>query len=60
MDHEINTANDSMVGTQGGEIRIMANVSRISKDQALRLAAYIVALTDRDEFEKVLQAIENT
>lgn len=49
------------VGAQGRDIVIMRQVpNKMTREQALNLAAWIVALTDEDEFAKTLKAVCNT
>ena len=61
----IETLNKFLVGVRGDEIVIM-NPPRtlISKEDALLLAAYLVAMADTSEgheqFERVLEAVEST
>lgn len=40
--------NEFMVGMQGDEIIILAFTRKLSKEQALNLASYLVALADPD------------
>ena len=56
---EINTGNDQMVGVMGGDIVIMNPKTRMTKEEALRHAAWLVALAfpDDGEFEAVLDAV---
>lgn len=57
----MDTTNDFLVGVGADDIVVMLPVrGRISKEKALRLAAWIVALSDPDEFKKVLEAVQNT
>ena len=49
------------VGAQGDAIVVMRPVPpKMTREQALNLAAWIVAITDEDEFAKVLKAVCNT
>lgn len=59
---EPNTKNEFFVGSAGGDVVIMKSPQgRITRAQALNLAAWIVAITDpEDEFTELLQAIRNT
>jgi len=59
---EIETTNDFMVSVRGEQILIMAGPPRIlTKAEALRLAAWLVALADDAEtFPAVLAAVQNT
>lgn len=57
----MDTNNRFFVGKNGDRVIIMkAAVGALSRDDALNLAAWIVALTDEDEFRKHLKAIQNT
>jgi hypothetical protein len=60
---EIDTTNKFMVSTTPRDefVMIMLPVRRLPREDALNLAAYIVALVDPlgEEFSKVLEAIEN-
>jgi hypothetical protein len=57
----IDTTNDSLVGILGDGIVIAKMRPRLTKAEALRLAAWIVAIADDDdEFPKLLQAVQNT
>lgn len=51
-----------MVGTRGDNITIMAFGRELTREQALNLAAWLVALTDPlgDEFQRYLEAVCNT
>jgi len=51
-----------IVGGRGDKIAIMAWNREITKDQALNLAAWLVALADpgRERFEKIFNAVCNT
>lgn len=58
---ELNLSNDQLVGAQGEEIIVMFPKQRMGKAEALRHAAWIVALADtKDEFPAVLAAVQNT
>ena len=59
---EINTANDTMVGVQADDILVLNPQPRMSRDTALRHAAWIVALADpgRQRFDDVLTAVLDT
>lgn len=54
--------NGFMVGARGEMIAIMALGREITKDQALNLAAWLIALADpgQERFERFLEAIHNT
>jgi hypothetical protein len=57
----MDTINDSLVSLQGEMIIILRPTSRLPKEKALRLAAWIVALAGEDEkFLELLQAIRNS
>lgn len=58
----MDTLNRFGVGVHGENVVFLKPVPlQITREQALNLAAYLVALADRDgEFDKVLQAIRNT
>lgn len=58
---EIETSNDQLVGVRGDEIVVVMPRQRMTKTEALRHAAWLVALADDDdEFPLVLAAINNT
>lgn len=60
---KIETANKFMVGMQGDQIVIglALRTSRMTIDDALNLAAYLVAMVGDDErWEATLEAIEST
>lgn len=49
------------VGAAGDDIVIMRPVpGRLTREQALNLAAWIVAISDEDEFAEVLKKVQNT
>lgn len=57
----MDTSHDFLVGVQGDRIVIMAFGRSMSKGDALRPAAYLVALADDDgAFPEVLKAVQNT
>ncbi len=61
-DGEIDTMNKFMVASQGDKL-VLLNPPRghISKDDALLLAAYLVAMADgHDRFTRVYDAVCNT
>lgn len=65
MDNTICADNDYFIGSGGDDIvSMMPLPRRIPKDKALRLAAWIVAITDLSEghrdFLSLLKAVENT
>ncbi len=54
----MDTENKFMVASQGGQIVMLAPVTRMSKADALNLAAWLVVLADeRDEFPALLDAV---
>lgn len=60
---EINTFNKFMVASQGSEIVFLRLLpTRISQEDALLLAAYLVAMSEKpyEEFQKVFEAVCNT
>lgn len=60
---DIDTTNDFLVGVQGADLVVTRPpVGRITKPQALRLAAYLVVLAEDlpGEFDGILAAIRNT
>ena len=62
---DIDTMNHYFVGSTGDRLRIMnlpGLAQGLEKDKALNLAAYLVSMSGatREEFEAVLDAIENT
>lgn len=62
MSDEIDTSNKYMVGMQGNGIAIMFPPrGPIHRDEALTLAAWLVALADHGgQFGKILEAVQNT
>jgi hypothetical protein len=56
------TINDTFVSLLGEDIFFAVPCPRkMSKERALRMAAWIVAITDdNDEFPTVLEAVKNT
>jgi hypothetical protein len=61
MSQTIDTSNDSVVAVNGKCIVVMGMKPILSREQALRLAAWIVALADeKDEFPALLEAVRNT
>lgn len=57
----IDTTNRFLVGVQGEQIAILKLGRSMSKDDALNLAAYLVALADDDgTFPSILAAVQNT
>lgn len=60
-DKEIETMNKFMVSVHAGDIAILGLKRSITKDEALLLAAWLVALADEgDKFDLVLEAVQNT
>jgi hypothetical protein len=52
------TTNDSFVGVQGDRIVILRPRARMTKPEALRLAAWLVVLADEDQqFSVLLDAV---
>ncbi len=62
--HEpIDTSNTHLVGVRGDEILVMLPPTRpMSRAEALRFAAWLVALADfdDDQFPRILDAVRNT
>ena len=57
----IDPANIQFVGWQGGEIVVMMPRARMTRQQALAHAAWLVALADDDdEFAEYLEAVRST
>lgn len=60
----IETINDCMVGLKGDDIVIMIPKNRLSRSEALRLAAWLVAIAAHggyeEEFLPVLKAVLST
>jgi hypothetical protein len=54
--------NEFLVGSMGGDIVIQRLKQRMTKDEALNLAAWIVALADPtgEKWEKTLEAVLET
>lgn len=49
------------VGARGHDILIMRQVpNKMTREEALNLAAWIVALSDEDEFAEALKKVQNT
>ena len=59
---EIDTSNKFLVAAQGDDIVLMRPLARVSKKDALNLAAYLVALSEQpcEDFIKVYDAVCNT
>lgn len=65
MSDEIDTTNDHLVGAgiNGGVSILFPPAGPMEKHEALRLAAWIVALADNgpsEEFPAILKAVQNT
>lgn len=63
MSTDIDTTNDHLVGLQGGRVvMLMPPLGPMDTDEALRLAAWIVAIADLDgdRFTAVLEAVRKT
>lgn len=64
MTSEIDTTNKYLVSRRGGDILILATNARLSKENALNLAAWLVALADDGtaphSFAEILRAVQNT
>jgi hypothetical protein len=62
----LDTFNKFVVGVQGDKVTIMniapGTIPKLSKPEALNLAAWLVSLADPtgDEFHKWLEAVQNT
>ena len=58
---EIETGNDQMVGITAGKIVIMFPKTMMTREEAMRHAAWLVALAEREdgEFEAILEAVES-
>jgi hypothetical protein len=63
-DDPIETGNAQLVGVHGPNIVILNPKHRMTKDEALRHAAWLVALADESDgnadFKRVLEAVMNT
>jgi hypothetical protein len=60
MDQPIDITNKFLVGAQVDRIIIMKPVQVLTNDEALNLAAWLVALADLDNrFPAILKAIQN-
>ena len=65
MTTEIETINDCLVGMIGDDIAVLMPKSRMTRQQALRMAAWLVILADQsesnyDEFMAVFEACRDT
>ena len=56
------TGNDQIVGVTRGGIAVMAPKGWMTKEEALRHAAWLVCLAEENEgdFQKQLEAVQNT
>lgn len=61
MDGDIDTTNAMMIGVRDEDIMIMMPLDRLTKDQALVAAAYMVLLTNTslNDFSIVLDQVKN-
>lgn len=61
MSDPIDTTNKFIVSAQGDDLLILRAVSRITQEDALNLAAYLVALSEQplEKFIKVYKAVCN-
>jgi len=61
---EIDTVNDSLVAARGDKVLIMRLRPELSREEALRLAAWLVAIADMSEenadFKALLKAVQST
>lgn len=58
---EIDTFNKQLIGVKGNDIIIMLPKQKMSKEEALVHAAYLVVLADgEDRFQEILEAVQNT
>ena len=59
---EIDTSNECMVSVQNNDIVFLMLPRRLSKERALVLAAWIIALADplNESFPEIKNAVENT
>jgi len=61
METEIETVNDQLVALQGDHVVVMLPKQRMTTEEALRQAAWLVAITGENErFQQILTAIQNT
>lgn len=61
MSEEIDTANDQLVAVKDEQIVVMAPKRIMTKDEALRHAAWLIACSgDEERFKQILQAVRNT
>jgi hypothetical protein len=56
------TSNDQMVGAQGDMIIVMAPRGRMTREEALRHAAWLIVVSEEKEgqFDRVLKAVQST
>lgn len=58
---DLDAANHFFVGVQGDKIVTLRGSLRLSRDEALNLAAWLVVLADRDdEFGLLLEKVQNS
>lgn len=59
---EINTMNEFLVGTDGETISVMRSKGVYTKEEALRLAAWLVVLADPldERWPAIKEAVRNT
>jgi hypothetical protein len=62
MGNEIETINDQLVAVQGDSIIILRPKNKMTKEEALRHAAWLVVLAEDEfnQFRLVLEAVKNT
>lgn len=57
----MDTTNKFMVCAKGNEFAMLRQPGNMSRDDALNLAAWLVAMADRDgKFPAILEAVQNT
>ena len=61
-DHEIDTGNYQMVSINGDDVVVLFPKNRMTREQALLHAAWLVASANQapGEFERILAAVQNT
>jgi hypothetical protein len=59
---DVDTSNAQLVGVNAGDIVILVPKRRMTKDEAIAHAAWLIALADphKEKFDDVLQAILNS
>lgn len=61
MNDEIDTGNYQMVSARGDDIIVLRAKNKMTKDEALLHAAWLVAMVgDHEKFEVILDAVQNT